>query len=304
MTVEAGDQSVILDVGRRGRVPRRRAALLQPTGSTGGAVLAGRLPARSRARHPHGALAMTDVDSLETFLAGAQVDSAVVHATTGLPRPAGRRRRIAPGRATRRARRCCRRPRTRRPALERPSAWRSLPHVAAWREAYRAFGAKPQRTRNSLEALTASCACRAAAGQPAHRPLQRRLGAPPDPTRRGGPDSLHRPTAADPRHRPGAVRHRRGRCHRRRASRTRVRWSGATTQGVTCRRWNWRQARRTQLTDETTTALFILDALDPMTDEALAAAADDLIDHLTRLGPDVHTARRLITPGTTPVQGD
>ena len=28
-----------------------------------------------------------------------------------------------------------------------------LLHVAAWREAYRAFGAKPQRTRNSLEAL-------------------------------------------------------------------------------------------------------------------------------------------------------
>lgn len=28
-----------------------------------------------------------------------------------------------------------------------------IPHVASWREAYRAFGAKPQRTRNSLEAL-------------------------------------------------------------------------------------------------------------------------------------------------------
>jgi DNA/RNA-binding domain of Phe-tRNA-synthetase-like protein len=28
-----------------------------------------------------------------------------------------------------------------------------LPHVAAWPEGYRAFGAKPQRTRNSLEAL-------------------------------------------------------------------------------------------------------------------------------------------------------
>src|SRR3954468_19295351 len=28
-----------------------------------------------------------------------------------------------------------------------------IPHVAQWREAYRAFGAKPQRTRNSLEAL-------------------------------------------------------------------------------------------------------------------------------------------------------
>ena len=37
-----------------------------------------------------------------------------------------------------------------------------LPHVAAWREAYQAFGAKPQRTRNSLEALLR----RAASGLP------------------------------------------------------------------------------------------------------------------------------------------
>lgn len=28
-----------------------------------------------------------------------------------------------------------------------------LPRVASWREAYRSFGAKPQKTRNSLEAL-------------------------------------------------------------------------------------------------------------------------------------------------------
>lgn len=33
------------------------------------------------------------------------------------------------------------------------SAPEELPHVALWRDAYRAFGAKPQRTRNSLEAL-------------------------------------------------------------------------------------------------------------------------------------------------------
>jgi DNA/RNA-binding domain of Phe-tRNA-synthetase-like protein len=55
--------------------------------------------------------------------------------------------------------------------------------------------------------------------------------------------------------------------------------------GVTCRRWNWRQAHRTQLRDDTTTAVFILDALDPFTDEALSAAADDLSEQLTRLGP-------------------
>jgi DNA/RNA-binding domain of Phe-tRNA-synthetase-like protein len=64
--------------------------------------------------------------------------------------------------------------------------------------------------------------------------------------------------------------------------------------GVTCRRWNWRQSRRTQLRDDTTAALFILDALDPMTDEDLHATADDLIAHL---GPRVRSAGRLIAAG-------
>jgi DNA/RNA-binding domain of Phe-tRNA-synthetase-like protein len=67
--------------------------------------------------------------------------------------------------------------------------------------------------------------------------------------------------------------------------------------GVTCRRWNWRQGRRTQLREDTTTALFILDALDPVTDEALHAAADDLDTHLTRLGPNVRATRLLIAAG-------
>ena len=42
--------------------------------------------------------------------------------------------------------------------------------------------------------------------------------------------------------------------------------------------------------------LFILDALAPMTSEALDAAADDLVARLTRLGPGVRAARRLIAP--------
>jgi DNA/RNA-binding domain of Phe-tRNA-synthetase-like protein len=67
--------------------------------------------------------------------------------------------------------------------------------------------------------------------------------------------------------------------------------------GVTCRRWNWRQARRTQLHDHTTTALFILDAHGAMTDEQLAAAADDLTTQLHRLGPDVRVVQRLLTKG-------
>jgi DNA/RNA-binding domain of Phe-tRNA-synthetase-like protein len=67
--------------------------------------------------------------------------------------------------------------------------------------------------------------------------------------------------------------------------------------GVTCRRWNWRQARRTQLTEQTTAALFILDALDPVTDRQLADAADDLAGQLSRLGSGVRAARRLIAAG-------
>jgi DNA/RNA-binding domain of Phe-tRNA-synthetase-like protein len=168
-----------------------------------------------------------------------------------------------------------------------------LPHVAAWREAYRAFGAKPQRTRNSLEALLR----RTASGLPRVNRLtdlynavsvlhQLPLGGE-DLTRYSGAPRLVRATGEEPfdtvaggiavteHPDPGEV----------------VWCDGA---GVTCRRWNWRQARRTQLRDDTSAALFILDALGPMTDEALHAAADDLAAHLDRLGPGVRVARRLI----------
>ncbi len=47
----------------------------------------------------------------------------------------------------------------------------------------------------------------------------------------------------------------------------------------------------------TTTAdavLFILDALAPVSDDALTAAADELVTHLGLVGPDVHVVTRLI----------
>ena len=44
--------------------------------------------------------------------------------------------------------------------------------------------------------------------------------------------------------------------------------------GVTCRRWNWRQGRRTAITATTTSAVFLLEGLD--TD--LAPAATMLAD--------------------------
>jgi DNA/RNA-binding domain of Phe-tRNA-synthetase-like protein len=174
-----------------------------------------------------------------------------------------------------------------------------LPHVAAWREAYRAFGAKPQRTRNSLEALLR----RAESGLPRVNRLtdyynavsvlhQIPLGGE-DLTRYASPPRLVRATGAEPfdtvadgiavteHPDPGEVV-----------------WCDDA--GVTCRRWNWRQARRTQLSDDTTAALFILDALTPVTDQELHAAAADLVARLTGLGPGARAARRLIAAGPAP----
>lgn len=170
-----------------------------------------------------------------------------------------------------------------------------IPHVAAWREAYRAFGAKPQRTRNSLEALLR----RADKGLPrvnrltdiynalsvAHQiplggedlhcyagspRLLRASGSETFDTTSDGADVVEHPEAGE------------------------VVWCDDA--GVTCRRWNWRQARRTQLRDDTTCALFILDALDPCTDSRLETVADDLVRHLSAQG-DIRTWRRVLSRG-------
>lgn len=154
-----------------------------------------------------------------------------------------------------------------------------LPHIAAWREAFRAFGAKPQRTRNSVEALTR----RAEGGLPRVNRLtdvynavsvlhQLPIGGEDLARYRGSPQLIRAAgtepfdTIAD-----GAdvVEH---------PDRGEVVWCDDA--GVTCRRWNWRQARRTQLTESTTAALFILDVLDPMSDDQANDAAEALIAHL------------------------
>ena len=177
-----------------------------------------------------------------------------------------------------------------------------LPHVAAWREAYRAFGAKPQRTRNSLEALLR----RASSGLPRVNRLTDLYNAVSvlhqipfggeDLTRYTGAPRLIRATGTEPFDTmadgiavieypdPGEVV-----------------WCDDA--GVTCRRWNWRQARRTQLREDTTAALFILDALDPVTDQELHAAAEDLAARLARLGPGVRSVRRLMAADPAPGDG-
>ncbi|MFC3299400.1 hypothetical protein FJV46_13550 [Arthrobacter agilis] len=177
-----------------------------------------------------------------------------------------------------------------------------LGHIAAWRSAYASFGARPQRTRNSLEALMR----RAASGLPRINRLTdlynaisvlhqvplggedlagydgaprlvRAVGTEPFDTVAGGAPAIDYPTAGE------------------------VVWCDDT--GVTCRRWNWRQGRRTQLREGTSSALFILDALAPMSDMALRAAADDLATQLLTLGSGVGIATRVIAAGATPSGG-
>ena len=178
-------------------------------------------------------------------------------------------------------------------ALLAESAVDQLPHIAAWREAYRAFGAKPQRTRNSLEALTR----RADKGLPRVNALadiynaisvlhQIPLGGE-DFALYKGPARLVRATGRErfdtTANGEVVVEH---------PDPGEVVW--CDDGGVTCRRWNWRQARRTGLSVATRTAFFILDALAPVTDTELSAAADALAQALSALGSDVSVFQRVI----------
>jgi DNA/RNA-binding domain of Phe-tRNA-synthetase-like protein len=168
------------------------------------------------------------------------------------------------------------------------------PHVALWRHAFRAFGAKPQRTRSSLEALLRRVpdglprinrltdAYNAVSvlhevpvggedldGYVGHARLVRATGTEPFETTADGQPVVEHPE-------PGEVV-----------------WTDDA--GVTCRRWNWRQCARTQLSPTTTRALFIIDALGPDAVATATAAGDDLEARLRSLDPAVKTSRRLLT---------
>jgi DNA/RNA-binding domain of Phe-tRNA-synthetase-like protein len=168
-----------------------------------------------------------------------------------------------------------------------------LPHVAAWREAYRGFGAKPQRTRNSLEALTR----RAPSGLPRVNALTDTYNAisvlhqvpigGEDLVRYAGSPRLVRATGAEPFDTTAD-----GQPVIENPDVGEVVWCDDA--GVTCRRWNWRQGRRTALRPDTTNALFIIDALVPVTDADLHAVSAALSNHLRGLGPAVRIRSRLI----------
>ena len=159
------------------------------------------------------------------------------------------------------------------------------PHVAAWRDAFSRFGAKPSRYPSSVHALMH----RALRGEPLPRINQlvdrynavSVLHAIPvggeDLDAIAGAVTLRRAAGDepfDPRDDATEVEHPRP---------GEVVWGDE--RGVTCRRWNWRQGRRTQLTAGTTAAYFLFDALAPCEDAQLAAAMEQLRGLLAGLVP-------------------
>ena len=165
------------------------------------------------------------------------------------------------------------------------------PHVAAWRAAFSAFGAKPSKYPSSAEALMT----RVLKGQPLPRinalvdlynAVSVRHAVPlggEDADRLEGPLRLTITAGGEP--------------FDPRGDGVDVEPVGAgevvwrDDRGVTCRRWNWRQGSRTQLTEDTTRAFFVFDRLDGLPVDGLHAAADELSELLRERWPGCRIER-------------
>lgn len=153
------------------------------------------------------------------------------------------------------------------------------PHIAAWRAAFSAFGAKPSRFPSSAEALAA----RVLKGGELPRvnllvdlynAVSVRHLIPlggEDADRLEGSLRLAVATGEEPFD------------DDERVAAGEIVWRDDA--GVTCRRWNWRQGRRTRLTEATRNAFFVFDRLDGVAVEELRAAAGELEAELLRRWP-------------------
>ncbi|MGC4105297.1 MAG: phenylalanine--tRNA ligase beta subunit-related protein [Thermomicrobiales bacterium] len=171
--------------------------------------------------------------------------------------------------------------------------WTTEPHVAAWMEAYKGFGAKPKRTMPSVLALLK----RVEGGLPRIDPATDAYNAisiahalpiggedflayagAPRLTIATSDEAFDTTDSGEP-----VIDH---------PAPGEVVWRDDTH--VTCRRWNWRQGIRTRIVPETTTALFLLEALGAMPDADLDSAGEELIASLRAMFPGVEIATRTI----------
>lgn len=173
-------------------------------------------------------------------------------------------------------------------------------HLTSWRDAYRAFGAKPQRTPCSVEALRKRAqrdqmlptvnavvdlynAISVRYALPVGGEDVAMYEGPPHLVRASGGESFETISEGAPKLEA--------------AEQGEVVWRDA--RGVTCRRWNWRQGIRTRITEHSTEMWFVLERLDPMPTDALLQAGEQLIEGLQRLSPGVRTSQLYLDASTS-----
>lgn len=159
-------------------------------------------------------------------------------------------------------------------------------HLEAWREAYRAFGARPAKTPSSAEALRKRALRDGRIGSAnavvdLYNAVSLRYAVPvggENARAYDGPPRLCRATGREPFETmaEGAPR-------TEQPEPGEVIWCDA--RGVTCRRWNWRQGVRTRLEPETQDMWFVLERLEPMPLAALRDAGRALLQGLLALAP-------------------
>jgi DNA/RNA-binding domain of Phe-tRNA-synthetase-like protein len=181
-----------------------------------------------------------------------------------------------------------------------PPAW-LMDHMEAWRAAFRAFGANPKKTPCSVEALWKRV--QKNGSLPSIDPvvdlynalsirfgacfggedLDRYAGSPrlvvargdePFDTVRDGVPVVEHPEIGE------------------------IVWRD--DRGVTCRRWNWRQCKRTALNEDSRNLWFVIDRLPPMPIEELLRAGNELVAGLARISPSITHSVDLLEPAPHP----
>jgi DNA/RNA-binding domain of Phe-tRNA-synthetase-like protein len=178
-----------------------------------------------------------------------------------------------------------------------PPAWMDS-HIEAWRATFRKFGANPKKTPCSVEALWKRLQKNGALPSidpvvDLYNALSIRFGAPfggEDATGYNGVPHLGLATGGEEfdtaRDGVAVIEH---------PNPGDVIWRDEL--GVTCRRWNWRQCRRTALTEASGNLWFVIDRLAPMPVDELIRAGDELVLGLRKLSPDAEAVTSLLEPG-------
>ena len=177
-----------------------------------------------------------------------------------------------------------------------PAAWADA-HIEAWHRAFKAFGSNPKRTAPSVDALLKRF--RKDGALPAVLPvvdcynaLSVAFGAP-----FGGEDidcyaGMPRLVVADGTETFATMRD--GAPVSDPPDKGEIVWRD--DEGVTCRRWNWRQCRRTGITGESRNLWFVIDRLPPMEIAELRRAGEALVQALVQASPASTHSIRLLEP--------